>query len=107
MDAKPSLCFDGGPAASTSSGTDRDQSYLTAALGTLWAHAINTRLILERSGGHRFIIVAKSASAPQVAFAYDVKKTGLELQLDCQIPHSLQGSLIDMRIANDMVYEPE
>lgn len=28
---------------------------LTAALGTLWSHAINTRLVLEYTDGNRFL----------------------------------------------------
>lgn len=30
-----------------------EESYLTAALGNTWAHAVNTRLILQYSGNHR------------------------------------------------------
>jgi hypothetical protein len=33
------------------------EPHLTAALGTLWAHAVNTRLVLEIVGGSRYLKV--------------------------------------------------
>ena len=34
------------------------ESRLTAALGTMWAHAVNTRLVLETAAGVRYIKVS-------------------------------------------------
>jgi len=38
----------GGSSASASSAAVADESFLTAALGTVWSHCVNTRLVLER-----------------------------------------------------------
>lgn len=34
--------------------------HLTAALGTMWAHAVNTRLVLETAAGVQYIKVSSS-----------------------------------------------
>ncbi|KAK9807879.1 hypothetical protein WJX72_011994 [[Myrmecia] bisecta] len=83
------------------------QSHLTAALGTMWAHAVNTRLVLETAGGARFTKIAKCPSAPNAVFAYAVTASGLELQPDVPVPVILQGSCVDMAIANEIEFEPE
>ena len=38
------------------------QTHLTAALGTMWAHAVNTRLVLESVADVRFIKVRNKTS---------------------------------------------
>jgi hypothetical protein len=38
----------GGSSGSASSAAVADESFLTAALGTVWSHCVNTRLVLER-----------------------------------------------------------
>ncbi|GAQ85938.1 putative DNA repair protein RAD51 [Klebsormidium nitens] len=56
-----------------------DSSTVTAALGTKWAHAVNTRLVLERHAGQRYIRIAKSPMAPSLAFPYAIAAGGLYL----------------------------
>lgn len=43
----------GGAGGAAGAGTERAGGQLTAALGTLWAHAVNTRLVLESVRGER------------------------------------------------------
>lgn len=43
--------------SSASSGNRQQESHLTAALGTVWAHAVNTRLVLESVADVRYIKV--------------------------------------------------
>jgi hypothetical protein len=40
-----------------SDGASGQQGRLTAALGTMWAHAVNLRLLMERQGQRRFLKV--------------------------------------------------
>lgn len=42
---------------SASTGNRQQESHLTAALGTVWAHAVNTRLVLESVADVRYIKV--------------------------------------------------
>ncbi|KAI3430763.1 hypothetical protein D9Q98_009175 [Chlorella vulgaris] len=81
--------------------------HLTAALGTLWAHAVNTRLVLEMVQGTRFVRIAKSPAAPIAAFAYVVTGSGLELLDGLEAPPEMlqQGSVTHMAIANEQPYE--
>ena len=51
------VAFTGGAQAQAQRPGD---AQLGAALGTLWAHAVNTRLILELAGDSRFIKVRPS-----------------------------------------------
>ena len=37
----------------------QQESHLTAALGTMWAHAVNTRLVLESVADTRYIKVCQ------------------------------------------------
>eukprot|EP01104_Vermistella_antarctica_P005070 TRINITY_DN15490_c0_g1_i1.p1 TRINITY_DN15490_c0_g1~~TRINITY_DN15490_c0_g1_i1.p1 ORF type:complete len:445 (-),score=62.94 TRINITY_DN15490_c0_g1_i1:34-1368(-) len=61
-------------------------SYVTAALGTLWAHAVNTRLVLEYTDmepsdgttSFRSLTVAKSPLSAVTSIHYHVTKSGLE-----------------------------
>ena len=51
-----------------------------AALGTKWAHDVNTRLALERTAaGERLITIRKSPAAPPISFPFEVGQTGLTL----------------------------
>lgn len=52
-------------------------SYLTAALGYNWAHAVNTRLVVEADGGRRLLSIAKSPLAPNAVVAYAVDARGV------------------------------
>ncbi|KAL4424690.1 hypothetical protein ABPG77_004497 [Micractinium sp. CCAP 211/92] len=83
--------------------------HLTAALGTLWAHAVNTRLVLESAAGNRFVRIAKSPAAPNAAFAYRVTGAGLELLPEVEPPPQLlqPGSVVHGTIANDVPYEQD
>ncbi|KAL4420437.1 hypothetical protein ABPG75_010093 [Micractinium tetrahymenae] len=83
--------------------------HLTAALGTMWAHAVNTRLVLESAAGNRFVRIAKSPAAPNAAFAYRVTGAGLELLPDVVPPPQLlqPGSVVHGAIANEVPYELE
>jgi hypothetical protein len=63
----------------------RVDSQLVAALGTKWAHCVNTRLLLEALHGGRCVTVAKSAGASHRTVAYAVTPAGvveLQTQLD-------------------------
>jgi hypothetical protein len=40
----------------------QQQGQLGAALGTLWAHSVNLRMVLERTGDRRFIKVVVASS---------------------------------------------
>jgi len=65
-------------------GNDRDnnnrhRSYVTPALGTLWAHCVNTRLVFEYFGEGRRITIAKSPISPVVSFPYVIAGGGPEL----------------------------
>ena len=60
MYAPTSHAFQG----STTSGSNRQQgTHLTAALGTMWAHAVNTRLVLESAADVRYLKVCQVAVA--------------------------------------------
>lgn len=83
--------------------------HLTAALGTMWAHAVNTRLVLESTAGSRFLRIAKSPAAPNAAFAYRVTGAGLEVLPDVEPPAQLlqPGSVVHGAIANDVPFEQD
>lgn len=56
-------------------------STVTAALGPMWAHAVNTRLVLECIGGEgvgsRRLHIAKSPIAPVCYLDFDIGDSGL------------------------------
>ena len=53
------------------------ESRLAAALGTQWAHAVNTRLVLEAlPSGERALKVAKSPLSPPLAFGFEARVFG-------------------------------
>ncbi|DBB05144.1 TPA: hypothetical protein ACH3X3_010395 [Trebouxia sp. C0006] len=103
MYAPSSHAFQG---KTTSSGPAA-QTQLTAALGTMWAHAVNTRLVLESVADVRFIKVAKSPAAPMAAFAYTITEAGMELLEGHTVPAQVLGSVINMHVAHEFNYEPQ
>ncbi len=74
--------------------------YVTAALGYVWAHAVNTRIVLEfkdmglllDEGGmvqaegleKRCLTVAKSPLAPVRSYPYAIDASGINLQGDAE-----------------------
>ncbi|KAI7845396.1 hypothetical protein COHA_001101 [Chlorella ohadii] len=89
----------------TGGGAGAQQGQLQAALGTMWAHAVNTRLVLMQTQGHRFLHVAKSPAAPSTIFAYRVTAAGLEDDPAVAPPRLAEGSVAHQAIANDQLYE--
>ncbi|KAK2077670.1 hypothetical protein QBZ16_004516 [Prototheca wickerhamii] len=69
---------------------------LSAALGTLWAHAVDTRLVLHQLGdGTLFIQLAKSQGSPISAWPYRITAAGPE-ELSAQGgPHAVPDHLLD------------
>jgi len=63
--------------------------YITAALGTAWAHCMNTRLVFEYSNERypqntenvnlRHMTIAKSPVSPVVTFPYFITNSGIQL----------------------------
>ncbi|KAL3147194.1 DNA repair protein RAD51 [Trebouxia sp. C0010 RCD-2024] len=92
---------------SASTGNRQQESHLTAALGTVWAHAVNTRLVLESVADVRYIKVAKSPAAPLAAFAYRITEAGLNLLDGHRVPDQVQSSIINMHVAHEISYEPQ
>lgn len=54
-----------------------ESSGITAALGTKWAHCVNTRIALEVVGERRRIKIVKSPLAPLTSFDYFVDGSGI------------------------------
>lgn len=54
-------------------------SYLVAALGIHWAHAVSVRLVFESRSGSRFIKLAKSSISPPMAFPFNITSAGISL----------------------------
>ncbi len=54
-----------------------ESSGITAALGTKWAHCVNTRIVLEVFGERRRIKIVKSPLAPLTSFDYFVDGSGI------------------------------
>lgn len=76
---------------------------LTAALGTGWAHAVNTRLVVEYVKGFRYLRIAKSPAAPSIAVAYHITSAGVEAVNGEEVP-GMEGSVIDMEILNEQPF---
>ncbi|KAK3260783.1 DNA repair protein RAD51 [Cymbomonas tetramitiformis] len=79
------------------------ESHLTAALGTKWAHCVNTRLVLEDSGlGARTVKVVKSPAARMAALQYAITNKGIELVAVDSLGQRGYGSgdAVTMPIAN-------
>jgi len=86
------------------SGGGEEESYLTAALGYKWAHAVNTRLVVEAEDGRRILSIAKSPIAPVARQAYEVKESGIVPLIhgdEHQLRAVVGGSAVDFRIGND------
>jgi len=58
-------------------GAEEESSGITAALGTKWAHCVNTRVVLEVTPDKRLIKIVKSPLAPLTAFRYHVDSSGI------------------------------
>jgi len=71
------FAFQQADAASSSQRGRRVDSQLVAALGTKWAHCVNTRLLLEAAEGGRWVTVAKSAGASHRTVPYAVTPAGV------------------------------
>ena len=81
MHAPTSHAFQG----NTGANTRQQDSHLTAALGTMWAHAVNTRLVLESAAEVRYIKVSSRLYIAAIARAVCSKASGL---LPCRAaPH--------------------
>ncbi|KAK9840539.1 hypothetical protein WJX81_000352 [Elliptochloris bilobata] len=79
---------------------------LVAALGALWAHAVNTRLVLESVGAARYVKVAKSAAAPDAAVAFRVTARGLEADAEAPALQQAGAGVVGQAIRHSMDYEP-
>jgi RAD51-like protein 1 len=88
-------------------------TFLTAALGSMWAHAVNTRLVMaaqqDPTTAHqlRVMTIAKSPAAPNISLAYKVTVKGVEWEKGVTPPPPQPGSVLDMVIANYQAYESE
>jgi len=67
-------------------GQSNDSSSFQAALGVAWAHAINTRFVVEDGvePGSRVIVVAKSPMFAQTAFEYLVTEAGVIVERELE-----------------------
>jgi RAD51-like protein 1 len=75
---------------------ENGSSKLVAALGPMWAHAVNTRLQLTARGDYkRSLLVSKSSFAPLVEIPYKVTMKGLEI--DTSEPCTLQPVVESLR----------
>ena len=75
------------------------ESYLTAALGYKWAHAVNTRLLVEADGGGRVLSIAKSPLAPNASAPYAVDARGIVPAAEFAPTAIQQGSAAHRRLA--------
>jgi len=83
---------------------------LGPALGTAWAHAVNTRLALEAgSGGRRTMRIAKSPVAPCVSFPFRITPRGVEVDPDAWDAWRVGpgASCLAAGLGNDTEYMPE
>ncbi|PRP77406.1 hypothetical protein PROFUN_14366 [Planoprotostelium fungivorum] len=53
------------------------QSYVSPALGTLWAHSVNNRIVLDAQGDKRRMIIAKSPVSPVLSFYFTIRMEGI------------------------------
>jgi len=58
-------------------GPEAYRSSITAALGVSWAHAVNTRLVLDQGGR---LSIAKSPQYPPTVFNYQISSAGTYIQ---------------------------
>uniref|UniRef100_A0A7S3R2M7 RecA family profile 1 domain-containing protein n=1 Tax=Dunaliella tertiolecta TaxID=3047 RepID=A0A7S3R2M7_DUNTE len=85
--------------SATASAAGAGQQGLGAALGILWAHCVNLRLVLERVGDRRFIKLVKSPISANVSVEYAVMAAGLvQVGQGCVLPPS---SVLHVSIADE------
>ncbi len=100
-------------AIGSSAGGGGNTTILTAALGPMWAHAVNTRLVMaaqqDPATGHqlRVMTIAKSPAAPNISLAYRVTGKGVEWEEGVIVPPPQPGSVLEMVISNYQSYESE
>lgn len=91
----------------------RTGGHLMAALGPMWAHAVNTRLVMsaERDEDNdeqvRVLTIAKSPVAPRVSMVYGVSSAGVEWMENVPLPRGVGeagGSVVDLIIGNYQKY---
>ena len=83
-----------------------EKGSLKAALGPMWAHAVNTRLIMssykqgENDKEYRAIVVAKSPQSPNLSIAYKITQAGVQWLEDIDVSPIKPGSVIEMIISD-------
>lgn len=82
----------GGPAAAAQAPGGR----VVAALGPLWAHAVNTRVAMLGRNQRKWLEVAKSPSCPNVAVPYVVTAAGVQEDPGASPQAVPQGSVLDL-----------
>jgi len=83
---------------------NQNKAELAAALGTQWAHAVNTRIILEHTVGHRWLRVAKSPMVPSVAVAYRITTRGVEELPGAKVVRVEEGDITQMAIEYEITH---
>jgi RAD51-like protein 1 len=87
---------------------ERPSGSVTAALGTKWAHCVNTRLVLEGAagggdadaagGGTRVVKVVKSPRCALAGFEYEVRAGGVVVDGDRAVRVDASGSNVHASI---------
>lgn len=68
-----------------------NEAELVAALGVAWAHAVNTRFLLQTDAAdHRFITVGKSPMYPGARFHYVLSAAGFDVMTQQQLQQMQQ-----------------
>lgn len=90
--------------------TVQPAAHVTASLGTVWAHAVSCRLVLEYAEATRCLKVVKAPDCPFAALEYRVTPRGLEVTRQAALPLLPQrggsGSVLGMAIGNAVSYAP-
>ncbi|GMH35436.1 hypothetical protein BSKO_03304 [Bryopsis sp. KO-2023] len=79
-----------------------DEAAVTAALGTKWAHAINTRLALEGSDENRLIKISKSPNCPHIAVAFEIGQGGIKQHPEAHISQQTEDTVVNAAIENEV-----
>ncbi len=85
-------------------------AHITASLGTAWAHAVHSRLVLEYTNTTRSIHVVKAPDCALTTFEYVVNARGVEVVRQAAVPTILGGgsggggSVLGMSIGNTGQY---
>jgi len=76
----------------------QQQGQYGAALGTLWAHSVNLRMVLERTGDRRFIkvVVGRAFKAADFEVCLGLPATTLHVLSQCGDRELERGIPIDM-----------